>query len=117
MRHFVVVFERTSTSIFSSHFQLEPALEREPLLTAFCGPEVLPVSQSTVSKHWRQQFRCCIFVVNNVQSRCNNNNNNNRFAALCLGLPGWASTRRNFHPPTILIIIQSLSAFSIDYDP
>jgi len=37
--------------------------------------------------------------------------------ALCLGLPGWACTRRNIHPPTILIIIQSLSASSIYYDP
>ena len=35
-------------------------------------------------------------------------NNNNRFTALCPGLPGWAGTRRNTHPPTILIIIQSL---------
>ena len=28
-----------------------------------------------------------------------NNNNNDRFTALCLGLPGWAGTRRNTHPP------------------
>jgi len=47
----------------------------------------------------------------------NNNNNNNRFTALCPGLPGWAGTRRNIHPPTtILIIIQSLSASSIYYE-
>jgi len=38
------------------------------------------------------------------------------FTALCPGQPGWASTRRNIHPPTILIIIQSLSASSICYD-
>ena len=44
-------------------------------------------------------------------------NNNNCFTALCPGLPRWASTRRNVHPPTILIIIQSLSASSIYYDP
>jgi len=31
-----------------------------------------------------------------------NNNNSNHFTALCLGLPGWAGTRRNTHPPTIL---------------
>jgi len=30
------------------------------------------------------------------------NNNNNRFMARCPGLTGWASTRRNIHPPTIL---------------
>jgi len=30
---------------------------------------------------------------------------------------GWAGTRRNIHPPTILIIIQSLSASSIYHDP
>jgi len=45
--------------------------------------------------------------------RNNNNNNNNCFMALCPGLPGWAGTRRNTHPPTIVIIIQSLSASSI----
>ena len=28
------------------------------------------------------------------------NNNNNRFTALCPGLPRWAGTRRNTHPPT-----------------
>ena len=44
-------------------------------------------------------------------------NNNNRFMALCLGLPGWAGTRINIHPPTILIIIQSLSGSSIYHDP
>jgi len=33
--------------------------------------------------------------------------NNNHFTALCLGLPGWAGTRRNTHPPAILIITQS----------
>jgi len=44
-------------------------------------------------------------------------NNNNRFMAVCPGLPGWAGTRRNTHPPTILIIIQSLSASSIYHDP
>ena len=42
--------------------------------------------------------------------------NNNCCTALCPGLPGWAGTRRNTHPPTILII-QSLSAFSIYHDP
>jgi len=39
-----------------------------------------------------------------------------RFTAVCPGLPGCASTRRNTHPPTILIIIQSLSPSSIYYD-
>jgi len=43
--------------------------------------------------------------------------NNNRFTALCPGLPRLAGTRRNTHPPTILIIIQSFSASSIYHDP
>jgi len=43
-------------------------------------------------------------------------NNNNRFTALCPWLPGWAGTRRNIQPPTILIFVQSLSA-SIYHDP
>jgi len=33
------------------------------------------------------------------------------------GLPGWAGTRRNTHPPTILIIIHSLSASAICHGP
>jgi len=42
----------------------------------------------------------------------------NRFMALCLGLPGWAGTKRNFHPLTsIMIINHPLSASSIYYDP
>jgi len=38
---------------------------------------------------------------------------NNRITTLCPGLTGWAGIRRNTHPPTILIITQSLSASSI----
>jgi len=38
----------------------------------------------------------------------------NHCMALCLGPPGWASTRRNIHP---LILSWSLSAFSIYCDP
>jgi len=45
------------------------------------------------------------------------NTHNNRLTAFCPGLPGWAGTRRNIHPPTHLIIIQSLSASSIYHDP
>ena len=37
-----------------------------------------------------------------------NNNNHNRSTALCPGLPGWAGTRRNTHPPTILIIYHAI---------
>jgi len=43
--------------------------------------------------------------------------NNNCFTALCPWLPRWAGTRRNTHSPTVLIIIQSLSASSIYHDP
>jgi len=49
--------------------------------------------------------------------RYQHNNNNNRFMVLCLGLPGWACTRRNTRPPIIQIIIQSVSASSIYHDP
>jgi len=34
-----------------------------------------------------------------------NNNNNNHFTALCLGLPGWAGTRKNVHPPTTSLYV------------
>jgi len=54
-------------------------------------------------------FRNCSVILHN-------NNNNNRFTALCPGLPRWAGTSRNIHPPTILII-QFLSASSIYHDP
>ena len=56
-------------------------------------------------------------VLVHTRENYNNNNNNDRFTALCPGLLGWAGTRRNSHPPTLLIIIQSLSAFSIYHDP
>ena len=37
---------------------------------------------------------------------------------LCLGLPGWAGTRRNIHPLTsILVIGHPLSTSFIYYDP
>ena len=50
-----------------------------------------------------------------ILSDCDNkvtSYNNNHFMTLCQGLPGWSGTRRNIHLPTILIIIQSLSASS-----
>ena len=40
---------------------------------------------------------------NKHKKQISNNNDNNHFAAICPGLPGWASTRRNTHPLTILI--------------
>jgi len=39
------------------------------------------------------------------------------FHGPCPGLPRWAGTWRNINPPTILIIIQSLSVSSIYYNP
>ena len=36
-----------------------------------------------------------------VNNNNNNNNNNDHFMALCLGLPGWAGTRKTLtHPPS-----------------
>jgi len=41
-----------------------------------------------------------------------------RLSGFCLGQPGWASTRRNIHPLTpIVVISHPLSASSIFYDP
>jgi len=57
------------------------------------------------------------FVQRLLMQSDRHNNNNDHFTALCLGLPGWAGTRRNTHPPIILIIIQSSSASSIYHDP
>ena len=51
---------------------------------------------------------CCTFVLKQQQQQL--------FTVICPGLPEWASTRRNIRPPTILIM-QSLSASSIYYDP
>ena len=63
-------------------------------------------------------FNTNIFVkALKVQTREDINNNNNCFMALCLGLLGWAGTRRSIHPPIIRIFIQSLSASSIYYNP
>ena len=44
-------------------------------------------------------------------------NNNDHFTALCRDYPGELVPEVNIHPPNILIIIQSLSAFSIYHDP
>ena len=41
-----------------------------------------------------------------------NNNNNNCLTAFCLGLPGWAGTRRNIHPLTPVLIINHPSSTS-----
>jgi len=46
--------------------------------------------------------------------------NNNRFLALgfCPGQPGWASTRKNIHPLTPIVVINHpLFTSSIYYDP
>jgi len=64
---------------------------------------------------------CCHLVVSShsfladlrTQSRLKSHtkspfNNNNRFTALSPGLTGWAGTRRNTRPPTILIISPNL---------
>jgi len=41
-----------------------------------------------------------------------------RVCGFCLGQPGWAGTRRNIHPLTPIVVINSrLSASSIYYDP
>ena len=52
---------------------------------------------------------CCRALLINILVTCKGmctklqvSDNNNRFTDLYLGLPGWASTRRNTHPPTIL---------------
>jgi len=62
------------------------------------------------------RFENCMLFCTGIVTQ--NNNNNNRFTTLCPGLPELAlsDTRRNILPPTILIIIQSLSASSIYYD-
>ena len=69
---------------------------------------------TTLTLLWmcEQQYHCEMKFVADL-----NNNNNIRFTALCQGLLGRGSTRRNIYPPTILIIIQSLSASSIYQHP
>jgi len=52
------------------------------------------------------------------QLSCKRAHTHKSFTAFCLGLPGWAGTRRNIHPLTpILIIKHPLSTSSIYYDP
>jgi len=53
----------------------------------------------------------------NNNNNNSNNNNNNCFTALCLGLPGWASNRRNVHPLIPILINDPLSASSVYCDP
>jgi len=59
--------------------------------------------------------------MHSTKPRLNNTHTNItilRLSALCPGQPGWASTRRNIHPLTpIVVISQPLSASSIYYNP
>jgi len=75
------------------------------------GPHPAPSAStdSLMSAHSRSKAA--------TKSKYRYNNNNDRFTALCPGLPRWAGARRNTHPPTTLIIIQSLSASSTYHDP
>ena len=66
--------------------------------------------------HLPRSIASSLFKLRAWQSFCMTSLHNH-FTALCPGLPGWACTRRNTHPPTIVIIIQTLSASSIYYDP
>ena len=89
-----------------------------------CGPLLTVLPRQSTQKIWPQcrQWCCIHTTTSTVAPRANmyvvlkvltvsknytslNNNNNNCFMALCPALPGWAGTRRNTHPPTILIIV------------
>jgi len=76
---------------------------------------------STCNKFCVSHTRCCILFTRAKLRVYQRNglhcNNNNRFMTLRPGLPSWAGSKRNIHPPTNLIIIKSLSASSIYYDP
>ena len=52
----------------------------------------------TVGWRWFDQFRQWF----RTHSGHFIDDDNHRFTALCLGLPGWAATRRNIHPPPSL---------------
>jgi len=109
------------------HVQVSSRLKYTPLLhtgyTTFTSDTSYDMYHY-YNNNYYYYYHCC-YLYNYLTSPClwsyftasNNNNNNNHFMALCLGLPGWAGTRRNTHPPTMLIIIQSLSASSIYHDP
>jgi len=88
--------------IICTSLQTDNHTSTSPL--SFHRPDALPAAQPTVSKHWRQ------IKAKNIQQQ-------QSFHGSLSGTTGWAGTTRNIHPPTILIIIQSLSASSIYYDP
>jgi len=83
------------------------------------GCRDVPCSRVVRTEHsyWRAVIDKDAVIINLLSTYGTQLNNNNRFTTLCPGLPGWAGTRRNTHPPTILIIIQSLSASSVYHDP
>jgi len=76
-----------------------------------------PVSNIAAVRKPRRETRWNLLGVPQTDLIHYTTTHNNRFTVLCPGLPSWAATRRNTHPPTILIIIQSLSASSIYNDP
>jgi len=88
-----------------------------PALKFLVASSFLIAINSLMRQYIRKRIDLTVLLYLANNNNNNNNNNNDRFTALCPGLPGWASTRRNTHPPTILIIIQSLSASSIYHDP
>ena len=62
------------------------------------------------------QLRLITLMLQSRPDWCNLlHNNNDRFTALCPGLPGWAGTRRNTHPPPSWSS-SNLSASSIYHD-
>jgi len=77
-------------------------------LAAWCTGGSMATSHSYVTFCWPRAVQVVCLVFNVVHSY---KNNNNLFMALGSGLPGWASTRRDTHPSTILIIIQSFFSF------
>jgi len=76
----------------------------------------IPLDSRHTTRRSRQVFQAISRIGHDNRTHNNQNNNDNRFTALCTGLPGWAGTRRNIHRPTILIIIQSLSASTTFYN-
>ena len=59
-----------------------------------------------------------LLLVHLLVSTITHTHTHNCLTALCMGLPGWASNRRNIHPLTpILIVKHPLSTSSIYHDP
>jgi len=65
---------------------------------------VIDITISTLEALSEMQYH---YINLRLTLHCTHTHTHNRLMAICLGLPGWAATRRNIHPLTPVLISES----------